>query len=257
MNKQHTEAIEQAIQYMKEHLDEEVTSTQLADHVGYSPYHFTRMFKQVTGISPRQYLSALRIEFGKLALLNESSLLLKVLMSIGFRSQGSFNTRFKQFVGVSPRKFRTLSQALTRNLHRYENQEPIIKPLNSKKFPLVTCHIEVPPQFHGLIFAGLFPRPIPDQRPVVGTAMTRKRTCVFEGVPPGTYYLLVAGIPWSLNMKDYFILGKSLRGLYPEPIEITEHSELSFTIPLRGPLPTDPPIVVNLPLLLFEHQKDK
>ena len=44
-------ATELAIQYMKEHLNEEVTSEQLAHLVGYSAYHFTRIFKQVTGMN--------------------------------------------------------------------------------------------------------------------------------------------------------------------------------------------------------------
>jgi len=54
-----------AIEYMKDHLDEEITTEELSKYVGYSPYHFVRIFKEVTGVSPRHYLSALRIEAGK------------------------------------------------------------------------------------------------------------------------------------------------------------------------------------------------
>ncbi|WP_442600639.1 helix-turn-helix transcriptional regulator [Paenibacillus sp. KN14-4R] len=257
MKEPHIRATVKAIQFMREHLGEDVTSSQMAEHVGYSPYHFSRMFKKATGISPRQYLSALRIESGKTTLLKESSLLLKVLIAIGFRSQGSFNTKFKQFVGVSPKKFRSLSGSLSANVKQLEHEDLSLMPSHDVGNPQIKCLIEAPTSFHGIIFVGLFPRPIPDQRPIVGTAITRKRTCSFSGVPPGTYYLLSAGIQWSLNIKDYFILDHALRGMHPTPIQIKENSELNVTVSLREPLPTDPPIVVNLPLLLFEQQKEK
>lgn len=260
MNKEHLAAAEEAILYMKNHLDEEITSDQLAAHVGYSPFHFTRIFKSATGVSPRHYLSALRIEAGKMALLNEHSLLMKILLSIGFRSLGSFNTRFKQNVGISPRKFRSISLPLTQYVRRFEHQELQMEASSdhsTSSRQLIRCHIQAPESFRGIIFVGLFPHPIPDQRPAAGTALNRrKRNCVFTQVPSGTYHVLAAGIPWSLNPRDYFVLTHALRGKYPTAIEVSENTILDVPILLREPLAVDPPIVINLPLLLFE-QKEK
>ncbi|MWV42988.1 helix-turn-helix domain-containing protein [Paenibacillus sp. HJL G12] len=259
MNKEQLAAAEEAIRFMKEHLDEDITSDQLAAHVGYSPFHFARIFKNATGISPRHYLSALRIETGKKALLKEPSLLMKVLLSIGFRSAGSFNTRFKQNVGISPRKFRAVSLPLSRYVRRFEEQELEETEADAllASAQRICCHIEAPESFRGIIFVGLFPHPIPDQRPVAGTALNRKnRTCTFTKVPPGTYHALAAGIPWSINPKDYFVLTHALRGKFPSAIEVTETSEIEIPILIREPLAVDPPIVINLPLLLFE-QKEK
>ncbi|WP_338125000.1 AraC family transcriptional regulator [Paenibacillus dendritiformis] len=257
MKDEHIAAAEQAILYMKSHLDEDITSEQLAEHVGYSPYHFTRIFKSVTGISPRHYLSALRMESGKSALLKEPSLLVKVLLSIGFRSAGSFNTRFKQQVGVPPRAFRIRSQALTAYMNQFEHRELSLPVPGKEAAPQITCRIEAPASFRGLIFIGLFPHPIPDQRPVAGTALAGgKRTCAFADVPPGTYYALAAGIPWSLRPKDYFVLDRAIRGKYPFAIEVNARTELGIAIQLREPMPYDPPIVVSLPQLLFEKNKE-
>ncbi|MFD3274282.1 helix-turn-helix domain-containing protein [Paenibacillus dendritiformis] len=257
MKDEHIAAAEQAIVYMKSHLEEEITSEQLAAHVGYSPYHFTRIFKSVTGISPRHYLSALRMESGKSTLLQEPSLLVKVLLSIGFRSAGSFNTRFKQQVGVPPRAFRIRSQALTAYMNEFEHRELTLPVPGKEAAPQITCRIEAPASFRGLIFVGLFPHPIPDQRPVAGTALAGgKRTCVFADVPSGTYYALAAGIPWSLRPKDYFVLDRAIRGKYPSAIEVNDRTELGIAIQLRNPLPYDPPIVVSLPQLLFEKKKE-
>lgn len=258
MNESHTEAVEKAILYMKDRLNEDITSRQLADFVGYSPYHFTRVFKSVTGITIRQYLSALRIESGKSHLLKEPSLLVKILYSIGFSSMGSFHTRFKQFVGLSPKRFRSSSESLHSYVSQYESKPLSLPQEQESLLPRIECHIKAPESFRGLIFVGLFPRPVPDQKPIAGTALNlRNRTCQFSGIPHGTYYLLAAGIPWSLNPRDYFLLDCSLRGKYKTSILVDETTDMNLQLTLREPLPFDPPIVVNLPLLLFEKNKRK
>lgn len=247
------QATELAIQYMKAHLEDEVTSEQLAQLVGYSPYHFTRVFKQVTGISPRQYLSALRMESGKQRLLKQPSLLMKIMLSIGFRSTGTFHQRFKQFVGLSPKSFAATSSDLATYMNQYEHMPLTSDSVFDSPHMHIRCQIEAPPSFRGIIFVGLFPRPIPDQKPIIGTALNmRNRECVFTDIPHGTYYILAAGIPWSRNPIDYFKLDKCLRGKYDEPVAVNQTTALQTRILLREPLPYDPPIVVNLPLLLFE-----
>lgn len=91
-----TKIVLKAIDYMKNHLDQEITTKQLANHVGYSTYHFIRIFKEVTGISPRHYLSSLRVEHGKEMLANSpSSTILKTLLGAGFRSLGTYSTTSK------------------------------------------------------------------------------------------------------------------------------------------------------------------
>ncbi|MGV2806857.1 AraC family transcriptional regulator, partial [Clostridium perfringens] len=93
--------------------------------------------------------------------------------------------------------------------------------------------------------------------PVTGTAVNLKtRTCMLTGIPAGTEYVLAAGHPWSLNPRAYFLLSKSLRGKMEAPVHIAEGTDLAVKITLREPLPYDPPIVVNLPLLLFEKDRN-
>ncbi|MBD8497002.1 helix-turn-helix domain-containing protein [Paenibacillus arenosi] len=261
-----------AIQYMKEHLDEEITSEQLAAHVGYSSYHFTRVFKRATGISPRHYLTALRMESGKKLLLKEPSLMMKVILKIGFRSAGSFHTRFKEHVGVSPKRFHRSARSLLAYMNQYKDQDvgidqdlaidsvldkiqvPTQSPTCSELTAAITCHIDAPAAFRGIIFVGLFPRPIPDQRPIAGTALNRgRRTHTFTEVPAGRYYAMAVSIPWSLNPKDYFVLDHCLRGMYEEVIHVTDQSDQTIHIALRERQETDPPIIVNLPQLLFEQ----
>jgi len=248
-------AVKISIDYMKKNIDAEITSEELAYLVGYSPYHFSRIFKEITGVSPRHYLSALRIEAGKEMLISSKSpSILKILLLIGFRSLGTFGSKFKQFVGLSPKQF----QLSTNDLHDFVNQYKESPLLLVSTAPKLSCHFEVPPTFKGIIFVGLFPRAIPDQKPIIGTAFTQNQTsCVFSDIPPGTYYVLAAALKWSLNPKDYFLLNRALRGKYDKPIVITKTTEVEVTLSLRNPLPTDPPILVNLPQLLFEQVKKK
>lgn len=260
MNEDHIQAAKQAIQYMKMHLDHDLTSEQLAAHVGYSHYHFTRVFKRVTGISPRHYLSALRIEAGKHHLLRETSLLVKILHSIGFQSAGSFNSRFKQQVGISPQKFRTTSKQLFHHMNEWEHKQlaPSADVEAPSRLSRLTCQIITPPSFRGMIFVGLFPRPIPDQRPIRGTAINQNsHGCTFTNIPPGMYYVMAAGIAWSIHPRDYFLLNQALRGIHEDPVQIEQETKLDITITLREPLPQDPPIIINLPMLLYEQNKQK
>ncbi|MCA1038624.1 AraC family transcriptional regulator [Bacillus infantis] len=258
MNPEQIKAADKAIAYMKQHLEEEITTKELADLTGYSLFHFTRIFKRATGISPRHFLSALRIEMGREELARKSSLT-KAMMASGYLSPGTFQTRFKNYVGISPKRYEASMEMLQKMMDETktflpEGREPERLGSGSK----VSCHIQVPQGFRGIIFAGLFPKPIPDQRPVKGTAFSHNSPqCIFTDVPEGTYYLLAAGLEWSMNPLRYFQPDTFLRGKIEGTVEITKNTVSKAALQLRGPLPHDPPILINLPLLLFEKITNK
>ncbi|WP_047980981.1 helix-turn-helix domain-containing protein [Ornithinibacillus contaminans] len=256
MRSEKEQLIIRAISYMKEHLDEELTSEELASHIGYSPYHFSRVFKEITGVSPRHYLSALRIEAGKELLVDPSNSILKTLLNVGFRSIGTFSSKFKQFVGLSPKQFQKSMKPLHQFINEYDFSKEL-QPLNLLT-PSVTCRVVTPTSFKGIVFIGLFPRPIPDQEPIVGTVLNhQKASCTFSNVPIGTYYILATTLPKSLNPKSYFVLTNTYRGKGDSPVVIEQHTSLYTEIVLREPLPFDPPILINLPKLLLSTEKRK
>lgn len=244
--------VTKAIQFMQKHKNDQITIEEVAKHAGYSTYHFTRLFKSTTGISPRHYLSAIRIEASKKELIKRSSLV-KALHSAGLSSQGSFSSRFKKYVGLSPKKFQSNMAFLSNLVDQYRNQALPSFLAKSSVPPIINCKINTAQSFNGLIFIGLFPRPIPDQLPIIGTALNRgNRECIFSEIPSGTYYLLAAGIPWSLNPMRYFMLDQSPRGSFPSPLKVNEGTILDLTVELREPRPCDPPILINLPMLLHQ-----
>ena len=77
----------------------------VAENCGFSnPYHFCRIFKQKTGLTPNAYLNRLRIEKAKklLAKTNENMNIKQIADSCGFNDQYYFSRIFKRSEGVSP-----------------------------------------------------------------------------------------------------------------------------------------------------------
>lgn len=71
-----------------------------------SKYHFTRVFKQVTGMTPLDYRSCIRIESAKELLCNGFLSVSEISEALGYSSPAYFSDIFKKNVGVSPIKFR-------------------------------------------------------------------------------------------------------------------------------------------------------
>lgn len=80
----------------------EASLQDLADAAGLSRFHFARLFKKETGISPMRYLEQSRIEKAK-TLVREGNLsLAQVGASLGFADQSHFTRRFKRYAGCTP-----------------------------------------------------------------------------------------------------------------------------------------------------------
>lgn len=79
----------------------------VAAEAGYSRYHFVRLFRETYGETPGQYLSRRRIERAQELLRSANLTVTEICMLVGFTSLGTFCTRFKQQVGMTPTEFRT------------------------------------------------------------------------------------------------------------------------------------------------------
>lgn len=98
--------LRRALDYVSDNLAEDLTLAEIAREVYMSPYHFSRMFKLSTGLSPHQYVMHQRVEQAK-ALLKHTDLPVSVVaQEVGFASPSHFAQQFRRFVGVSPRSFR-------------------------------------------------------------------------------------------------------------------------------------------------------
>lgn len=102
--------LNQALEYIHEHLSEDVSLEAIATHLSMSSYYFCRLFKQSMGITPYQYLIGQRVEYAKQLLSQHELSVTEVALEAGFASHGHSNRHFKRLVGVTPREFVRRSQ---------------------------------------------------------------------------------------------------------------------------------------------------
>ncbi len=79
---------------------------ELANLLGYSPDHFSRLFRKTYHQSPHQYILSRRIELAKTMLRDNEKPIAEIAVACGFSSQGHLTTAFKQRTGITPGAFR-------------------------------------------------------------------------------------------------------------------------------------------------------
>jgi AraC-like DNA-binding protein len=95
-------SLRRVLEHMEAHLDQELPVTALAAVAQMSPYYFSRLFKQSTGLSPHQYLLRQRIERAKELLANPRRRVAQVGNEVGFPNHCHFTTVFRTLVGATP-----------------------------------------------------------------------------------------------------------------------------------------------------------
>ncbi len=250
-------AVKQAIATMRERFHEPLTLQDIADVAQLSPFHFNRVFRSMIGLPPSVYLAAIRIEQAKKLLLTTDLSVTNVCFDVGYKSLGTFTTRFTQFVGTTPTGLRQLAHDemmyspiqslhdLLSNVHVFQNNAHGASVQG-------TTNVSVP--FSGLIFIGIFTDPLPQSQPIGCTLLTASGSYSIPPVPDGQYYLFATALHYSEDFFTSLVRGTKLRSSFGLPISIChgrakEHAHLTLC-PDRW---TDPPILVALPWLIFSR----
>jgi AraC family transcriptional regulator len=92
--------------FIEDSLSRDIGIVDLAGVVGYSPDHFSRLFRQTFRVSPYQYLLGRRVERAKTMLRDPSLPIAVIAVACGFTSQSHLNTVFKRVAGVTPGRYR-------------------------------------------------------------------------------------------------------------------------------------------------------
>lgn len=85
---------------------QQLTLDALAGAAHLSKFHFARAFAAAYGETPRAYLTRRRIERAKDLLRAANLTVTEICLLVGFESLGSFSSRFRELVGVSPSEYR-------------------------------------------------------------------------------------------------------------------------------------------------------
>jgi len=71
-----------------------------------SPYHFLRIFRHVTGMTPHQFILLRRMSRAAVRLRTEDAPIASIAFEAGFNDLSTFNRRFRKLVGKNPRDYR-------------------------------------------------------------------------------------------------------------------------------------------------------
>lgn len=254
----HRPAVERVVAAMRKGADGPLSLRDMADVAHLSPFHFARVFKGVTGISPGEFSGALRLERAKRLLLTTDLSVAEVCFEVGYESLGTFTTRFARLVGVPPGRMRRLLEELDSAFEGALEPGPpphtTAAPDVGVAFRIGGAHPE-----GAVIFAGLFPGFIPQGRPMAGRILTTPGVHQMAPVPDGLYHLMAAALPTTGDALKFLLPDAALRvGRARDPVLVRAgRAEGRPELELRPPRITDPPVLVALPALLLERSEKR
>ena len=96
--------------YIEHHYTEDITLDGVAAQIGFSKFHFSRLFRQFTDTSFYDYLCARRIKAAETLLLDPNLPITEVALQSGFASISTFNRVFKKFKECTPTEFKDFNK---------------------------------------------------------------------------------------------------------------------------------------------------
>lgn len=252
--------IETVLLYLNSLASEEMTLERVAGHFHYNPAYLSRKFKETTGVSFRKYVESLKIQRGKLNILEQQGTITEVSQESGFEFSNNFATSFKKHTGLNPKSYRKASSRaygfLKRFLTRVGSYTFYKKPDKTRNRLLVD--LDFPEGYDpGINFVGIFPEPLPNGLPIVGVATRHIRGIRLDNIPNGSFYLLACDIDHNITFFRAFAMEDNFRGKAEGVFEFTGDSRYELTLPMRLPLPGDPAITINLPKMLMDLMERK
>jgi AraC family transcriptional regulator len=116
-------------QYVQDNLHRELRLAELSGLVHMSPFHFARLFKRSTGVSPHRFLVQRRIEQARALLAAQTLPIAEIARSVGFRTPSHFTTTFRRVTGITPSVYRSGERLSRRTRSVYAAQpegEPFV-----------------------------------------------------------------------------------------------------------------------------------
>ena len=107
------QAVQRMQDYIEQHITEPITLRMLAQAAGYSPWHSARIFKELFGKAPFEYIRSLRLSRAATRLRNGDVKVIDIALDFVFESHEGFTRAFSKQFGISP--------------HAYSNNKPPIQ----------------------------------------------------------------------------------------------------------------------------------
>ena len=98
-------AVQRMQEYIETHMDEAITTADLARVSRFSPWHSYRLFHQHTGLTPADYIRRLRLSQSALRLKRENCRVIDVAYDLGFGSVDGYQRAFRREFGCNPKEY--------------------------------------------------------------------------------------------------------------------------------------------------------
>lgn len=100
--------LQRVLDYIESSLGDEIRLEDLAAQACLSPYHFSRLFREATGLSPNRYVTDRRVQAARHELARNRLSLVEIALEFGFGSQANFTRVFRKAVSLTPGQYREL-----------------------------------------------------------------------------------------------------------------------------------------------------
>lgn len=239
----HRAAVETVIARMRESADAPLNLAEMAEAAGVSRCHFDRVFRIVTGLSPRRFQTALRLHAATRLLLTTERHVTEVCFDVGYESLGSFVTKFTSTFGVSPQRLRQIADHFDQPLARW--LAGVTMPRGND------IRGRIAGDFAGIVFVGLFGERIADESPMACAILRTPGAFALAAPPDGSYHAMAIGMRPEQRAIDVLLDDALPRAASARPVHVL-HRAVSeeIALALRAPDPIDPPVNLTLPLLL-------
>lgn len=97
--------VDESVRYIKEHINEELTAQKIADHAGYSVFHFCRIFSLIKNITVMEYIRKYRLSTAR-SELESNKKIIDVALQYGFETASGFTKSFRKEFGYTPTSYR-------------------------------------------------------------------------------------------------------------------------------------------------------
>jgi AraC-like DNA-binding protein len=242
--------VESAIAHMWERYSEPLSLADIAKSAILSRFHFCRVFRESTGVSPGRFLSAVRIYQARRLLASSAMSVTEISLAVGYNSLGSFTNHFTDSVGISPSRFRRMWAEGLRDVSAAASSAV-------GGTGAVTGLIELPPGYASArAYVGVFPTPLIQRRPFAweildvtadSQASDGPASYSLGNVPPGTWYVKAVAEadssdpePWT--RRSLLVGGHGM-------VSVSAGSVSQRDIALRTRRSTDLPILFAVPSL--------
>ena len=135
-NMDYLQQVQRGVDFIEEHLDEDIELADVSRAAGVSHWHFLRIFRALTNETLKSYIRSRRLASARLSLVGSQHSVLPIALAAGFESQAAFTRAFKRAFGVTPARYRRLGDEhlflekmridadYLRHIHRNVSVEP-------------------------------------------------------------------------------------------------------------------------------------